>query len=151
MKITLQLPVPAYLLKYLEFKYGQNYQAKESDWFGLLIISNLEKKRSKYYSFKRPEGNNLFQITVGISKAEKSGYAFHPGMLRKIAKAVDVHFRQELYLHAVANFINQDIPYKQSLQNLLDSYGISEDDLEYDSIRKDFNRNKKQIESKFLK
>lgn len=146
MKITIDLPVTSYLQKYLTYRFGQLYQARESDWFGLLIINILSPKNEADYELKNFKPNSYYTITLGISKAEKRGFLVSKRKGEQLAKAVENYFRNELYLSAIMNARHFDIDYKTTIINTLESYGITEEELHYESIRKDFNRNKKSIE-----
>lgn len=146
MKITIDLPVTSYLQKYLTVKFGTLYQARESDWFGLLIINILSPKNETDYELKNFKSDSFYTISIGISKAEKRGFIVSKRKGEQLAKAVENYFRSELYSSAILNARNFDIDFKTTIINTLESYGITEEELHYESIRKDFNRNKKNIE-----
>lgn len=148
MKITLHLPVSAYLIKYLEAKYGEEYKATETDWFGLLIISTLSRKSADHYHINRKSENLYYTVTLGISKAEHCGFFITQRKGDQIAKAIDNHFREQMYMQAVLNYQNFEIDYKTSILNYLESFNITEEDLHYETVRKDFNRNKAKIEQR---
>jgi len=146
LKITIDLPVTSYLQKYLTVKFGTLYQARESDWFGLLIINILSPKNEREYEFKKIKSDSFYTVTIGISKAEKCGFLISKSKGEQLAKAVENYFRSELFSSAILNARNFDVDYKTTIINTLESFGITEEELHYESIRKDFNRNKKNIE-----
>ena len=63
-KVLLQLPVPRYLKKILEVKFGENATASRKNLLGLTIISTLKGKRDKDYenNFNRKEKRNIRKI-----------------------------------------------------------------------------------------
>jgi hypothetical protein len=48
------------------------------------------------------------------------------------------------------NHYYYSIPYKFTIINILRSYNIEENDLPYETIRKDFNRKKEEIQKRLL-
>lgn len=149
MRITIHLPVTTYLYKFLEFKYGQDYKASEADWFGLLVINTLTRKSNFDYASQRPKCQAFYSITISFRKAEAAGFFITNRHGEQLAKAIDKLFREEIYINAIMNYENHGIEYKSSIEKMIRSMGISEDDLPYETIRKDFNRNKARILAKF--
>lgn len=151
MRITIHIPVSAYLYKYLEFKYGQDYKASEADWFGLLVINTLSRKSNFDYAQRNPKVQAYYTVSICMRKAESAGFFVTRRHGEQLAKAVDKLFREEIYIYAILNFENHGVQYKTSIEKITRSMGITEDDLPYDTIRKDFNRNKKRMMEKFMK
>lgn len=149
MRITIHLPVTNYLYKFLEFKYGQEYKATEADWFGLLVINTLSRKSNFDYASRHPKCQAFYSVTISFRKAESAGYFITNRHGEQLAKAIDKLFREEIYMNAIMNYENHGIQYKISILKMVQSMGISEDDLPYETIRKDFNRNKKHLMEKF--
>ena len=50
-----------------------------------------------------------------------------------------------VYIDCIFNKERYGIEYQTTILNFLDFYDITEEELSYDSLRKDFNRNKKKI------
>ncbi|MBS9766520.1 MAG: hypothetical protein KGV44_03130 [Flavobacteriaceae bacterium] len=52
-----------------------------------------------------------------------------------------------MYRTAIINYQSFGIQYKKSITAYLESFNITEDELSYSTIRKDFNRKKSEIEN----
>ncbi|MDR2205775.1 MAG: hypothetical protein LBE36_06445 [Flavobacteriaceae bacterium] len=144
-RISICLQVPKYLKKVLLVKFGEKYQAKENHWFGILVINILQRKSDSKYHFRKENNDECFCFTISYEKARKKGFSISENKMKSIVRSIDRNFREEMYYHAVLNHINYSIDYKISIENFLDSYDITEDELPYETLRKDFNRNKTQI------
>lgn len=157
-KVLLQLPVPGYLKKILEKKYGENPSVSRKTLFGLTVINTLKAKRDKDYEASRKvynSGNYRFKdaqqyffVSVSLDIAKRKGFTHSIDVARQIVKAVDHEIREQLYIDCIFNKEKYAIEYQTTILNWLDFYDITEEELSYESIRKDFNRNRKKIADK---
>ncbi|QWA38858.1 hypothetical protein [Chryseobacterium sp. ZHDP1] len=149
-QITLHLSVPRYVKKILQFKYGDDYKAREDTLLGMVVLNTLQKKSERNYTYKRTNSDiTYFSLKVGIDKASRKGFQHNQSKAYQISKAIERDIREKLYTEAVTNEINYGIDFKTTIQNFLDLYDIAEDELSYETIRKDFNRWKHQNIKKF--
>ena len=144
-RISICLKVPKYLKKVLEVKFGENYHAKENNWFGTLVLNVLTKKSDRYYTLQKNNATECFVFTISQMKAKYKGYGISELKLKSIVRSIDSNFREDLYYNAIRNQIYYGIDYKTTIEDILDSYDIEEDELSYETLRKDFNRNKHRI------
>jgi hypothetical protein len=144
-RVSICLQVPKYLKKVLLIRFGENYQAKENHWFGILVINILQRKSDRKYYFRKQNNEEIFCFTISYEKARKKGFSIDEMKMKSIVRSLDKNFRDEIYYHAVLNNVNYGIDYKTSIDNFLESYDISEDEFPYETLRKDFNRNKTRI------
>ncbi|WP_418124274.1 hypothetical protein ACNFU2_06555 [Chryseobacterium sp. PTM-20240506] len=149
-QITLHLSVPRYVKKILQFKYGDDYKAREDTLLGMVVLNTLQKKSDRNYTYKRANPDiTYFSLKVGIDKANRKGFQHNQSRSYQISKAIERDIREKLYTEAITNEINYGIDFKTTIQNFLDLYDITEDELSYETIRKDFNRYKNQNLKKF--
>lgn len=148
--VILQLPVSNYIKKYLIALYGESYKLTINDELGILIRNCLQKKT--YYNYKpiKDIRNTHYSIHISISQFEKYGCMIREQQISEIYKTLDFNFRNNIYRQAVINKIKFNIDYKDSVLAYLSSFGISENEMSYSTIRKDFNRKKEKIESQLL-
>lgn len=156
-RVLLQIPVPAYLKKILDIKFGDNYNVTCKNLFGMAVINSLKKKREKDYEISRKklsgnyrfkESSEYFSVNISIDTANRKGFAHNLDTALRIAKAVDREIREELYCNCIFNKEKYGIEYQTTILNFLELYDITEEELSYESLRKDFNRNKKKIADK---
>ena len=149
--LSISLHLPIYLIKYMRTLYGEPYAPKASDEIGIYILNVLQRKSnlSEYQLRAKKEILYTYQLTISTSNYEKRGAIILPQQNTLIVKFVDSLFRRELFRTAVMNHY-YSIPYKFTIINILRSYNIEENDLPYDTIRKDFNRKKEEIQKRLL-
>lgn len=147
--ITIWLPVSSYIKNFLVAVYGDAYKVSATDDLGILILNILQKK-SVYYEYKRKndDRNTNYPIHISFSNFEKYGCVISEQQLYQINKSLDSNFRNTMYRNAIVNQHSFGIQYKKTILAYLKSYGITEDEMNYATIRKDFNRKKASIESK---
>lgn len=149
--ITLTIPVPNYLYKYLVHLYGEKYQPTMYDELGIMVLSVLERKSNataQRYEPKNFKGKNCdkhFVIHLSFSQFERNGFFIFNEKIHTIQAFIDNQFRLSMYRNAITNYNQMNIPYKDSILCFLASYGIEEEDFSYESIRRDFNRKKEKL------
>ena len=157
-RVLLQLTVPLYLKKILEIKYGNPYTAKENTLFGMTVLNTLKRKSDHDYTYTRNQysGGNyrfknsteVFFINVSVDRVKRKGFAFDQRRTFQIVKALDRTIREELYISAIVNKEKYGIEYQTTLLDFLELYDIEEEELSYESLRKDFNRNRRKLAEK---
>lgn len=149
-KITFQLPVPRYLKKILEIKYGNEYQAKETTLFGMVVINTLQKKSDRKYTFDKMQSqNDYFSITLGMDKAQRNGFQHGQKRAFQLSHLIERNIREELYNTCIFNQINYGIEFQTTILDFIAMYDITEEELSYETLRKDFNRYKLKNLHKF--
>lgn len=150
MKITIHLPVTPYIKKFLTVRLGKEYHLSLDDWFGGMIINMLENKTNKNYSIsesKKDKKTEHFSFTASLSLSSKNGFFIEERHEHLINKIVDALFREDLYINAIINKREYDIDYNTSINNVLDAYDITEEDLSVDALKRDLNRKRDKFES----
>lgn len=153
MEITINLPVSASIKKYLTARLGTDYHLSNNDWFGILFLNMLENKDNKYYepvNKKAINKSETFSISISMSMANKNGFNIRPKHEVQINKIVDDIFRHDMYTHALINKKEYSIEYQTTISNILDSYDITDEEMPYESIRRDFNRKKADIAARLF-
>lgn len=141
----LLLPVPAYLKKYLITLYGEMMKPTHHDEFGAFILNTLEKKSNHDYTLKSIPNDTTYAVRLNYHIFQNNGCLLSTRKERIIVRALDDKFRNMLFSQAVINKTSFNIPYKETIIAVLKSYGITEDELSYSTIRKDFNRKKTKL------
>lgn len=139
--LCLELPVPADLHKILLFRYGPNYTASETEWLGITILHALNKKSARNYNYKRRTSYNcIFQVRISLDKANRTGFKLDAQKAHQIAKAMQRHFREELFMQTLINKDLYLIDYQTTLMDFLDVHDIDDSELSYRTLRKAFDR-----------
>lgn len=147
MLVSIFLPVSKPIKQFLTQKFGAEYQPSRDNWFGILISSLLSKKNSNWDDRGKNEVfEEEYKISFKLSYSDKHGICILPTHEQLLRRAVESLFREHLYETAVLNKLYYDIEYKTSIENLLNFYGIHEEEKSYyQTIIRDFNRKKDKI------
>lgn len=149
MHVTLSISCPTYIRKFVEKSFGIEYELNQSDWIGIFIYSLLQKKTHPTYHYRSQrktfEYDDKLRLRFSMSMAEKNGFFLIGSDEKKIIKCIDDIFRKTIYRQALINHDNYGIDYQTTILNNLETYDITEDDLPYETLRKDFNRVKKEL------
>lgn len=151
MDISINLPVTPAIKKYLTIKLGSEYRLTSIDWFGSIVFSMLENKTKKHNCIKDVNiscKTGIFQFTMSYDLSTKIGFILSPKHETMIHNIVDRIFRDEIYYTAIRNKEFYDIEYQTSINDILDSYDIIDEDITWDALYKEFTRKKKNIKSR---
>ena len=147
MYITIHLPVSKPMKKFLTSKFGEEYHPNQQDWLGILISSLLDRKSQSNWEHRISHADfpERYKIHLKLSYANKHGIIIMPIHENLIRKSIENIFRESLYEQAILNKECYGIDYKTTFENVLEYYGITEDDKSYyQSLMRDFNRKKNQ-------
>lgn len=147
--LQLKIPVPTYLKKFLTKSYGDDYKVSFNDEIGVLILNTL-KNKSVYHEItlsknQREYDTDYFCVEISLSNFDKYGCHITQKDLILLRKSLDNLFRNQMFRTGVMNQSLMNIPFKNTFEMYLKTYGITEDDLSYSTIRRDFNRKKNAI------
>ncbi|MGQ1944433.1 hypothetical protein ACT4RS_05265 [Ornithobacterium rhinotracheale] len=149
--ISIELNIPPYLHKYLSRLYGKYLYADFKTPFGVMILGILRKKTNKQINAPKNKDNLMpYTIKMSLSMFEKEGCHIFEQDQIIIAKTINIWFREQMYTNAVINNLAKGIPYKESIVNFLEVYGITEEELSIDAVLKDFGRKKADILDRML-
>ena len=144
------IPVPTYVKKFLTQKYGEALFISKKTTLGIHLLELLEKEFDPK-SIYPVLGNDCYRINLSEYYANTKGVVINPMRANDIANYLDRLFREQLFdfmkIHKYQH--GQELP---AIRIFLDYHGITEDDLKYDSIYRDYKRYKKKEErTKILK
>ena len=153
MEVSINIPFKPYLKKYIQIQFGEKIYLSERNWLGILILNILKRKSFKNnYDFKALDPTIKDSLTV-ITHEDKSyryGCVLLPTQIYYLNSAIDDFFKRELIKQALVNQNNYGIDFKTTINNFLEAHDITEDDLNYQSIRKYFNRNHRKFKSRMI-
>ncbi len=143
------LPVPKYLKRVLEKKYGEDFQATETTLLGFVVLQILKRKSEIKYDYQKKQSPiDYFKVYIGVRKAGIKGFIFNQKRSYQLAKTLERQTKEELFINAIHNKENYGIDYQVTLLDFLDFYDIPDEELTYETLRKDFNRQKIKLMQK---
>lgn len=148
MEIIIELPTKSYLRKYVEKSFPGDLKLTERSWLGVLVLNVLKRKTFKdpNYIFHGTTNNfdDSLLLKVDLDKSSRYGCILMQKQIVYINRCIDQIFKAEVIKMALINQYNYEIDRKTSIINVLDAYDITEEELNYQTIRKEFNRKHKQ-------
>lgn len=135
--IIVHFPVKPHVYKYLQKKCGEKLVVSQGDFFGGLVLDLLSRKPC---SLQGVSDEFTFPVEISMRYLREVGIFFDDKIIRKFNNRVDDMFRQEIYSFVLMNYDLYNTPKERSLKHLLNHYSITEDDIKFESLVKDYKR-----------
>ncbi len=151
MSARILLPVWPHIKKYLEIQYGKEMDLHDRGVVSFLLLNMLEKHKKADPATIRPsqkliDGKNYFAYPVFIGdKIEKShGLYLSKEKIKKFNDSVDDALREEMFWWcqhpgSIDHIVDFDII------RFRDKYGITEDELPFDNLKRWYYRNRERL------
>lgn len=136
--IVFYFPVKPHVYKYLQRKVGEKLIVSNHNFFGGIVLDILSKR---YSDLKNVNNELSFPVEVSISYMEKMGFYIDAKIMRKFNYRIDDIFREEMRSFVQMNFRINRIPKESSLKSFMFEYNITEDDIKFETLIKDIQRN----------
>lgn len=142
---SIPIPVAPHVKKYLTTIYGDYYTLSLDDALGILLHAIITRKTSFDNTPKNTTKLSCsFEFKFSLSIFQKFGFTFEPKDYFYIGKMLDKYFREKMYEYAIINSVNNNINCKRSMKEFMDFFEITEEDVDLESLYRDFKRQKKQ-------
>jgi len=138
------IPVPTYIKKFLTQKYGESLFISKKTTLGIHLLELLEKEFDPK-AISPVLGDDIYIINLSEYYRNTKGVVINPMRANDIANYLDRLFREQLFdfMKIWKSLHGQELP---AIRVFLNYHGITEDDLKYDSIYRDYKRYKKKEE-----
>jgi hypothetical protein len=138
--IVINFPVKAHVYKYLQAKVGEKLVVTNTNFFGATVLDILSKQYSDYSSVS---DEITFPVEISFRYMRTHGIYIDKRIVRKFNNRFDDMFREEMRSHVSISLQQNNIPKDKSLRQFLFSYNIDEDDIKFETLKKDLGRNLK--------
>lgn len=140
--ITQHIPVSNHVYKYLcKVVGGDTYKACRDDYLGTVVLSTLTKSPTDLRVSKR-KYDKIFNVIISDHQYSKNGMFVSAKGAQMFNKLIDLKFREEMYMNVVLSKHSNETMYLPKIREFCEYFGITEDDLKYDTIYRDFKRKK---------
>ena len=147
--ITEHIPVADHVYKYLvKICGGDTLVASRHDFIGSVVLNSLGTNHDVVLSSKKYSKH--FNVVITDHKYLKNGVRLGVKSGQVFNRLIDRMFRDQMYMHVFMNKSTDNKMYLNGLREYLEMYGITEDELQLDTVYKDFKRKKKQLEATFI-
>lgn len=134
----IKIPVKSYLLKYLNKKHGSVLNVSKETALGIHLLELLEKDYDPSKVIK-VETDAFYKLNISEFYSKTKGFEIYPDRLHDISIFLDKIFREHLFefmdIHR-QNF-GMALP---GMRIFLEYFNITENELKYDSIYRDYKR-----------
>lgn len=138
--IVINFPVKPHVYKYLQAKVGEKLVASAGNFFGATVLDILSKQYSDYQAVS---DDLTFPVEISFRYMRTNGIYIDKRIVRKFNSRIDDVFREEMRSHVSISHSASRIPKDVSLRNFLLNYNICEDDIKFETLKKDIGRNLK--------
>jgi hypothetical protein len=139
--VVINFPVKPHVYKYLQSKVGEKLVASAGNFFGATVLDILSKRYSDYQAVSE---EITFPVEISFRYMGTHGIYIDQRIVRKFNNRMDDMFREEMRSHVSISHSQYHIAKDESLRQFLFSYNISEDDIKFETLKKDIGRNLKK-------
>lgn len=148
------LPVKAHIKKFLEYCHGNQMEVSDRGYASFLLLLMLEKHKKQDPRTVRPsqkliDHKNYFPypVYIGSNYENSKGLYISTANIKRFNETVDDFFREQMY-----SFINHpnstDKVVDYDIIRFRDMFGISEDELPFDNLKRWYYRERLRIVSR---
>ena len=139
------IPVANHVYKYLVARCGdQPLIATRTTFIGSTILSLLSRNSDIRHASLKPH-TKVFQVIIKEESYLRNGVFINYKSAKLFNDLIDKMFREELYCHIIINKFNNKDLFLKNLRHFLSVYNITEDDIKFETLYRDFKRKKDQI------
>ncbi|WP_417365939.1 hypothetical protein [Flavobacterium beibuense] len=137
--IVVHFPVLPHVYKYLQNKCGEKIVASKKDFYGGVALDVFAKQGSAIYSCN---DEITYPVEISLRYIEEFGIFINKHVIRKFNNRIDKMFREEMRSYVYITNRQNGIAKEKALRQFLFEYNIVEDDIKFETLVKDINRNR---------
>ncbi|MBC7847243.1 MAG: hypothetical protein H7Y10_12200 [Flavobacterium sp.] len=136
--VTIYFPVKAHVYKFLQAKLGEKLVVTKNNFYGNLVLDVLSKK---YCVLESVSDDITYPVDISLRYMEDFGIFIDKKIIRKFNSQVDRIFKEELRSYVSMNSTMNGLQKKQSIEQFIFHYNLTEDDIKLETLLKDIGRN----------
>lgn len=136
--IVISIPVKPHVKKYLIKRYGTTHQVSKKTFIGLFLLQLLEKKIEKQE--KDIPNNFTYEIEVPEYYFNTKGYSVDTKKLKFLGICLEKLFVEDCNSFIDNELLKGDSNAKKAIKLFFCIYGIDENDLNLDSVYRNYQR-----------
>lgn len=135
-----KISVAPHIQRFLKYHFGECYQFSRKDWFGPIIAGVLKKG---YRTSLVKQGEATYTLQFSEDSLERLGRHIDWDNIIFINIAADKVFRTMLFGYMDLNRKLDKCTARQSMSEFLTEYGITEQEISFETLYKDYQRKRK--------
>lgn len=136
--IVISIPVKLHVKKYLIKRYGSIHKLSKKTFIGLFLLQLLEKKIDK--PERETDKSHVYDIEVPEYYFNTKGYCIDKDKLKFLGICLEKLFMEDLFSFIDNELMKGELNAKKSLRLFFCIYDLSENELNLDSIYRNYQR-----------
>ena len=136
--IVIKIPVKCHVKKYLIKRYGAVHQVSKKTFIGLFLLQLLEKKIEK--PEKEAGKGSFYDIEVPEYYFNANGYSIDNNKLKFLSVCLERLFFEDFYSFVDNELFKGELNAKKAIRLFLSIYDITENELNQDSMYRNYQR-----------
>lgn len=136
--IVINFPVQPHVYKYLQSKVGESMTVSKHTLWGNIVLDILSKK---HCDLKHPNHELTYPVHISMKYVRDYGVYLNENTAGKFNKQINRFFREEMRTFVFVTNANFNVPKDECLRRFLNHFNISEDDIKFETLKKDLIRN----------
>lgn len=136
--IVISIPVKLHVKKYLIKRYGSIHKLSKKTFIGLFLLQLLEKKIDK--PERETDKSQVYDIEVPEYYFNTKGYCIDKDKLKFLGICLEKLFMEDLFSFIDNELMKGELNAKKSLRLFFCIYDLSENELNLDSIYRNYQR-----------
>ena len=137
--VVVYFPVAPHVHKFLQAKCGVKMVASKQGLYGNVILDLFSKRGAN--AVKMPE-TLTFPVEISMRYMRENGIFIDEQVVFKFNNRIDAMLREEMRTYVNLTNSNNSVPKDTAIRQFMDSYKITEEDIKFETLKKDFHRNK---------
>lgn len=135
--ITLKIPCKTFVKKYLIARYGLNHTITRQSLLGVMVHEKLTKNYNPAERIRITD--DVYEVVLTDWCFKNVGHSIDLQTLNALGSALYYLFREDMHLHVRSKIVKGEKA-TQAIKDFLLMYGITEDDLKFETVYRDYKR-----------
>lgn len=139
MKSSISFPVKPHIKKFLQFHFSDKFVYSNASILAPIIRSAVSSNH-KTRGWPEFKTDCFYDVELSAYYISVFGVVYNNNQMFSFNNEVECLFREQIYSFMLMNKNIYDIKYRETLRDVLKTYNITEDDIKFESLLRDFTR-----------
>ena len=137
--ISIKIPTKSHIKKFISTRYGTEHTVSKKSMLGVIIISLLDKNVLRpEYSFENC--NEEYIVHISEYYMNIKGFNLSVKTVKFLSILIEKLFYEDLFMYMDLSISKFNVSAQEALGCFFKEYNISEDELNFDSVYKKYQR-----------
>lgn len=135
--ITLKIPCKTHVKKYLIARYGLQHTITRQSLLGVMVHEKLSKNYNPNERIRFTD--DVYEVVLTEWCFKNVGHSIDMQTLNALGSALYYLFREDMHLFVRSKIVKGEKA-TSAIKEFLNNYGITEDDLKFETVYRDYKR-----------